>query len=224
MNKELLIQALTKALSGLVMICLLLFVPAGTLHYPQAWLFLAVLFIPMIIMGVILLKKDPELLRKRLNDKEEEDTQKAVVVASGLLFLSAFLIAGLNYRFKWHVLPMSVSYIASVIFLIGYGLYGECMRENAYLSRTVEVQEDQKVIDTGLYGIVRHPMYLSTVLMFSAMPLILGSFISFVIMLSGYLQVIAVRMKNEEELLEEGLQGYKEYKEKVRYKIIPYIW
>ena len=224
MDKELLIQALTKALSGLVMICLLLFVPAGTLDYPQAWLFLAVLFIPMIIMGIILLKKDPELLRKRLNDKEEEDTQKAVIVMSGLLFLSSFIIAGLNYRFKWHVLPMGMSYAASVIFLIGYALYGECMRENAYLSRTVEVQEDQKVIDTGLYGIVRHPMYLSTLLMFLPMPLILGSFISFVIMTLGYLRVISVRMKNEEEVLEEGLKGYKEYKEKVRYKIIPYIW
>ena len=223
MDKELIRQALLKATAGLLGVALLLFVPAGTLNYPQGWLFIAVLFIPMIILGVILLKKDPELLKKRLNDKEEESEQKAVVILSGLLFLAAFVVAGLNYRFQWKLLPFSVSILAAVVFLIGYGLYGECMRENSYLSRTVEVQENQKVIDTGLYGLVRHPMYMSTLLMFLSIPLILGSLLSFVIM-SGYIPVISLRIANEEKVLEEGLEGYREYKKKVRYKVIPHIW
>ena len=223
MDRKLLIQGLVKFLAGLVILGALLFIPAGTLAWPQAWRLLAILFIPIFIVGLVMLAKNPELLRKRLDAKEEEKEQKDVVKYSGLMFLAAFILAGLNFRFRWIVLPDWISRTAAVIFLISYGLYAEVMRENAYLSRTVEVQENQKVVDTGLYGIVRHPMYMSTLFLFLAMPLVLGSLISFLVMLL-YIPLIAKRIRNEEKVLEEGLEGYKEYKQKVKYKVIPFIW
>lgn len=184
---------------------------------------MGILFIPMFIAGLVMMKKSPDLLRKRLDAKEEQDEQKAVLVLSGLMFLAAFIVAGLNHRFQWIVLPDWVSYAAAVVFLLAYALYAEVLRENAYLSRTVEVQENQHVIDTGLYGVVRHPMYMSTLFLFFAMPLVLGSVISFAIMLL-YIPIIAKRISNEEEVLAEGLEGYSEYREKVKYKVIPFIW
>ena len=223
MDRKLLIQGLVKFLAGLVILGALLFIPAGTLAWPQAWRLLAILFIPIFIVGLVMMAKNPELLRKRLNAKEEEKEQKDVVKYSGLMFLAAFILAGLNFRFRWIVLPDWISRTAAVIFLISYGLYAEVMRENTYLSRTVEVQENQKVVDTGLYGIVRHPMYMSTLFLFLAMPLVLGSLISFLVMLL-YIPLIAKRIRNEEKVLEEGLEGYKEYKQKVKYKVIPFIW
>ena len=223
MDRKLLIQGLVKFLAGLVILGALLFIPAGTLAWPQAWRLLAILFIPIFIVGLVMLAKNPELLRKRLDAKEEEKEQKDVVKYSGLMFLAAFILAGLNFRFRWIVLPDWISRTAAVIFLISYGLYAEVMRENTYLSRTVEVQENQKVVDTGLYGIVRHPMYMSTLFLFLAMPLVLGSLISFLVMLL-YIPLIAKRIRNEEKVLEEGLEGYKEYKQKVKYKVIPFIW
>ena len=177
----------------------------------------------MFIAGLIMMKTSPELLRKRLNAREEEGEQKEVVLFSGLMFLAAFVLAGFNWRFGWIPLPKAVSYIAAVVFLLAYALYAQVLRENEYLSRTIEVQENQRVIDTGLYGIVRHPMYMSTVFLFLSMPLVLGSLISFVIMLA-YIPIIAKRIRNEEKVLEEGLKGYREYKNKVRYKVIPFIW
>ena len=223
MDRKLLIQGLVKFLAGLVILGALLFIPAGTLAWPQAWRLLAILFIPIFIVGLVMMAKNPELLRKRLDAKEEEKEQKDVVKYSGLMFLAAFILAGLNFRFRWIVLPDWISRTAAVIFLISYGLYAEVMRENTYLSRTVEVQENQKVVDTGLYGIVRHPMYMSTLFLFLAMPLVLGSLISFLVMLL-YIPLIAKRIRNEEKVLEEGLEGYKEYKQKVKYKVIPFIW
>lgn len=223
MNSKLLLQALAKFFCGLVIIGLLLFVPAGSLKYMQAWLFIGVLFVPMFIAGIIMIFKSPELLKKRLNAKEEESEQKAVLALSALMFLASFIVAGLNFRFGWIILPNLVSYAATVVFLFAYALYAEVMRENEYLSRTVEVQENQKVISTGLYGVVRHPMYMSTLLLFLAMPLVLGSIISFAIMLL-YIPIIAKRISNEEAVLEAGLEGYTEYKKKVKYKVIPYIW
>ena len=223
MNKKLFVQAITKFLMGVLLIGLLLFLPAGTFAYWQAWLLLGILFVPMFIAGLILMKKNPDLLRKRLNAKEEQSEQKEVVLLSGLMFLASFVIAGLNYRFSWIVLPDWVSYAAAVIFLLAYALYAEVLRENTYLSRTIEVQENQKVIDTGLYGIVRHPMYMSTLFLFLSMPLVLGSVISFVIMLA-YIPIISRRIRNEEQVLEEGLEGYREYKQRVRYKVIPFVW
>jgi protein-S-isoprenylcysteine O-methyltransferase Ste14 len=181
------------------------------------------LFVPMIVAGFVMMKKNPELLRKRLNVKEEQSEQKTVIVLSGVMFLAAFIVAGLNFRFGWIVLQNWIVYVATAVFLLGYILYAEVLRENAYLSRTVEVQENQKVIDTGLYGIVRHPMYMSTFLLFLSMPLVLGSVISFVIMLV-YIPIIAKRIRNEEQVLEEGLAGYSDYKKKVKYKVIPYVW
>ncbi|MEE1188290.1 MAG: isoprenylcysteine carboxylmethyltransferase family protein, partial [Acutalibacteraceae bacterium] len=192
-------------------------------HYPQAWLFLGILFIPMILVGIVLFVKSPELLEKRLDAKEEESEQRTVVALSGLMFLAAFIFAGLSFRFGWLMLPFPVSIAAAVVFLAGYAMYAEVLRENTYLSRTIEVQEDQKVIDTGLYGVVRHPMYLATVILFLSMPLILGSVISFLIMLF-YIPIIAKRIRNEEQVLEEGLPGYPEYKEKVKYRLIPFLW
>ena len=222
-NTKLFVQAVTRFLAGLLIVGLLLFLPAGTFAFWQAWLLIFILFVPMFIAGLIMMKKSPDLLRKRLNAKEEQTEQKTVILLSGLMFLSAFIAAGLNFRFKWIVLPGAVSLAAAVVFLLAYILYAEVMRENAYLSRTVEVQENQKVIDTGLYGIVRHPMYMSTLLLFLSMPLVLGSVISFVIMLA-YIPIISMRIRNEEQVLEEGLEGYKEYKQRVRYKVIPLIW
>ncbi|MBQ6583319.1 MAG: isoprenylcysteine carboxylmethyltransferase family protein [Mogibacterium sp.] len=223
MTGKLFVQAIVKVLSGIVILGLLLFPAAGTWAWPQAWLFLGILFIPMIIAGFVLMARNPELLRKRLNVKEEQEEQKAVILFSGLMFIAAFLLAGLSFRFGWLMLPRSISYAAAVIFLAAYLLYAEVLRENVYLSRTVEVQEDQKVIDTGLYGIVRHPMYMSTVLLFLSMPLVLGSVLSFAVMLL-YFPIIAKRIRNEEQVLEEGLKGYTEYKKKVKYKVIPFIW
>lgn len=223
MDKKLFIQAMTKFISGLFLVSILLFLPAGTLAFPQAWLLIAVLFLPMALAGAVMMRWSPDLLRKRLNMKEEQEEQKGVIFFSGLMFLAAFILAGLNYRFQWFMLPLWISYVAAAIFLAGYLLFAEVLRENAYLSRTVEIQEDQKVIDTGLYGIVRHPMYMSTLILFLAMPLILGSPLSFIIMLL-YIPIIGARMNNEEKVLEEGLKGYTEYKNRVRYRVIPFIW
>lgn len=223
MNKSLLIQALTKFLAGIVLVALLLFLPAASFAYWQAWLLMGILFVPMFFVGIILLLKSPDLLRKRLNAKEEDSEQKAVVAISGCLFLIAFIVAGLNWRFQWLLLPAWVVYAASALFVASYFLYAEVLRENAYLSRTIEVQENQKVIDSGLYGIVRHPMYAATAILFLAMPLVLGSLPSFVIML-GYIPVIVKRIRGEESVLEEGLAGYKAYKKKVKYRLFPFIW
>ena len=223
MDSKLFVKAITKFLSGLILVGLLLFLPAGTFAYPQGWLLMGILFVPMFIAGLIMMKKSPELLRKRLNVKEEQAEQKAVIALSGLMFLASFIIAGLNFRFGWIRLPLWVSYAAALLFLAGYVLYAEVLRENVWLSRTVEVQENQRVIDTGLYGIVRHPMYMSTLILFLAMPLVLGSVISFVIMLL-YIPIIAKRIRNEEQVLENGLEGYAEYRKRVRYKVIPFVW
>ena len=223
MDLKLFRQALIKFFAGLLIVGLLLFVPAGTFSYRQAWLLIGILFIPMFIAGLVMMKKCPDLLRKRLNVKEEQTEQKEVILLSGLMFLTAFIAAGLNFRFKWIILPDWVSYAAAVVFLISYALYAEVLRENAYLSRTVEVQENQQVIDTGLYGIVRHPMYMTTLLLFLSMPLVLGSVISFVIMLL-YIPIINKRIRNEEQVLEDGLKGYTDYEKRVRYRVIPFLW
>lgn len=223
MDAKLFGQAIGKFAAGLLLVGLLLFLPAGSFAYWQGWLLMGILFVPMFAAGLVMMKKSPELLRKRLSAREEQSEQKTVILLSGLMFLAAFVIAGLNYRFGWIVLPSWVSYAGAVIFLGAYALYAEVLRENAYLSRTVEVQENQKVIDTGLYGIVRHPMYMSTLLLFLAIPLVLGSVISFAVMLS-YIPIIAKRIGNEEKVLEEGLSGYREYKNRVRYRVIPFVW
>ena len=223
MDTKLFMQGIGKFVSGIVLIGLLLFLPAGTFAYWQAWLLIGILFIPMFVAGLIMIKKSPELLRKRLNVKEEQTEQKTVIALSGVMFLAAFVTAGLNIRFGWLVLPAWGSYAAAVVFLLAYAMYAEVLRENVWLSRTVEVQENQKVIDTGLYGIVRHPMYTSTLFLFLAMPLVLGSPISFVILLA-YIPIIAKRIRNEEQVLEEGLDGYTAYKQRVRYRLIPYVW
>ena len=223
MDLKLFTQAIFKFLGGLLIVGLLLFLPAGTFFWRQAWLLLGILFVPMFIAGLIMMKRAPDLLRKRLDAKEEEKEQKTVIVLSGLMFLAAFIVAGLNFRFRWIVLPVWVSWAAAVLFLLAYVLYAEVLRENVWLSRTVEVQENQKVVDTGLYGIVRHPMYMTTLLLFLSMPLVLGSVISFVIMLL-YIPIIAKRIRNEEQVLEGGLEGYAEYKKRIRYKVIPFVW
>ena len=208
---------------GVILLGVLIFVPAWSLHYWQGWLLMGILFVPMFVAGLILLSKNPELLRKRLNAKEQEAEQKTVVKLSGLLFIAAFVVAGLNWRMSWWVLSDWAVWVAAGLFLASYLLYAEVLRENTYLSRTIEVQDNQKVIDTGLYGIVRHPMYLATTVLFLAMPLVLASPISFFVML-GYIPVIAKRINNEEKVLEEGLEGYAEYKKKVKYRILPFIW
>jgi protein-S-isoprenylcysteine O-methyltransferase Ste14 len=223
MNKHLLIQALVKILAGIALVGSMVFLPAGSFAYWQGWLLMGVLFVPMFIAGIFMLVKNPELLRKRLNAKEKESEQKTVVALSGLLFIISFVTAGLNWRFDWCMLPYWAIWTATAIFILSYILYAEVLRENVYLSRTIEIQDGQKVIDTGLYGIVRHPMYMATVIMFLSMPLVMGSPISFIIML-GYLPVIAMRIRNEEKVLEAGLDGYKEYKTRVKYKVIPFIW
>ncbi|MBQ9425939.1 MAG: isoprenylcysteine carboxylmethyltransferase family protein [Erysipelotrichaceae bacterium] len=223
MDKQLFSQAIAKYLAGVVLVGVLIFLPAGTLNFRNGWILMAILFVPMFCAGMVMLYKSPDLLRKRLNAKEKEMEQKTVVALSGLMFLAAFILAGLNYRFRWTTLPDAVIYISAGLFLLSYVLYAEVMRENAYLSRTIEVQEDQTVVDTGLYGIVRHPMYAATLLLFLSMPLVLGSLPSFAVMLA-YIPIIVKRILNEEEVLEEGLKGYKEYKEKVRYRIIPFVW
>ena len=223
MDKGLLTQSLTKFLLGVILLGILLFLPAGSFRYWQGWLLMGILFVPMFVAGLVLMAVNPELLRKRLNAKEKEAEQKTVVALSGMLFFAAFVVAGLNWRFDMWVLHDWAVWVAAGLFLASYLLYAEVLRENAYLSRTIEVQEGQKVIDTGLYGIVRHPMYMATTVLFLAMPLVLASPLSFLIML-GYIPVIAKRIRNEEAVLEEGLEGYRDYEKRVKYRIIPRIW
>ena len=222
-KKGLFLQAIGKFLLGVIIIGLLLFLPAGSLQYWQAWLLMGILFVPMFCAGLVMLANNPELLRKRLSAKEEEKEQQTVVKLSGLLFVAAFVVAGFNWRFGWCVLPDWAVWVSAGLFLLCYLLYAEVLRENTYLSRTIEVQENQKVIDTGLYGVVRHPMYMATTVLFLAMPLVLASPLSFLIMLL-YIPLIAKRIKNEEMVLEVGLKDYKEYKRKVKYKVIPFVW
>ena len=223
MDTHLLRQALVKFFLGVLVLGLLIFLPAWSFHYWQGWLLMGILFVPMFVAGLVMMAKNPDLLRKRLNAKEQEAEQKTVVALSGLLFIAAFVVAGLNWRFDWWVLPDWAVWVAAGLFLASYLLYAEVLRENTYLSRTIEVQENQKVIDTGLYGLVRHPMYMATTILFLAMPLVLASPISFFIML-GYIPVIAKRIKNEEKVLEKGLEGYVDYEKKVKYRILPFIW
>ena len=223
MNKALFIRAISRFLAGLLLVALLLFIPAGTWNYPQGWLLMGILFAPMFIAGLVMMKKNPELLKKRLNVREEETEQRRVILLSGIMFLAAFISAGLSYRYKFLMLPAPASAAAAVVFLAAYALYAEVLRENTYLSRTVEVQENQKVIDTGLYGVVRHPMYMVTLFLFLAMPLVLGSLISFAILLF-YIPIIVKRILNEEQVLAEGLPGYRKYMEKVKYRLIPFVW
>lgn len=223
MTKQLLIQAFFKTGSGAILMGLLLFLPTGTVHYWNAWLLLAILFLPMLVVGIVLMRKAPDLLRKRLNTKETESDQITVIIGSSAMFVSGFILAGLDFRFGWLPLPRWVSIAAAVVFLIAYALYVEVLRENAYLSRTVEIQENQKVIDTGLYGIVRHPLYSVTLLLFLSIPLVLGSLISLVVFLF-YPFLIAKRIRNEEQVLEDGLAGYSEYKTRVKYRMIPFLW
>lgn len=223
MTKKLFIQAIGKFIFGVILLGVLVFVPAGTINYPNGWLLITVLFVPMFVAGLVMMFKNPELLKKRLNAKEEEKEQKTVVALSGAMFAAAFVAAGLSFRFKWLVLPKWAVMIGTIVFLLAYAMYAEVLRENAYLSRTVEVQENQKVIDTGLYGIVRHPMYSATLFLFLSMGIILGSLISFAILLL-YIPIIAKRIKNEEKVLEEGLEGYSEYKTRVKFKVIPFVW
>ena len=223
MDTNLLRQSLVKFFLGVILLGVLIFLPAWSFRYWQGWLLMGILFVPMFLAGLVMMARNPELLRKRLNAKEQEAEQKTVVKLSGLLFAAAFVVAGLNWRFGWWVLPEWAVWVAAGLFLASYLLYAEVLRENTYLSRTIEVQENQKVIDTGLYGIVRHPMYMATTVLFLAMPLVLASPISFFIML-GYIPVIAKRIKNEEKVLEAGLDGYTDYKKKVKYRILPFIW
>ncbi len=223
MNIKLFFQAITKFIFGVLLVGLLIFWPANTINYWNGWLFIGLLFIPMFFAGIVMMIKSPELLKKRLNAKEKENEQKQVLLFSGLMFLAGFIIAGLNYRYSWIILPNSVVIVSAILFILAYIIYAEVLRENTYLSRTIEVQENQKVVDTALDGIVRHPMYAATILLFLSMPLVLGSVISFAIFLV-YPFIIAKRIKNEEEVLEKELEGYLEYKKKVRYKMIPFIW
>lgn len=216
-------SALAKFLMGLLLVGILLFLPAGSFRYLNGWLFIGLLFLPMLLLGTVLLIKAPDLLEKRLNAKEEEAAQKAVVALSALLFVGGFVVAGLDFRFGWSHVPLWAVILASVILLASYALYGEVMRENAYLSRTVEVQENQKVVDTGLYGVVRHPMYAVTLWLFLAIPVVLGSWWSLLCFLP-YVAVLVVRIRNEERVLEEGLEGYAEYKKRVKYRLLPFVW
>lgn len=223
MTAKLFVQAIAKFLLGVVLVGVLIFWPAGTLAFAYGWVLMGILFIPMFGAGIVMMCKNPQLLQKRLDAKEKQREQSLVVKLSGLMFLVGFIVAGLGYRFGWYMLPQGVVIAASVVFLAAYVLYAEVLRENTYLSRTVEVQEGQKVIDTGLYGVVRHPMYSATILLFLAIPLVLGSVFSFIIFLV-YPLIIAKRVKHEEEFLEQELPGYREYKQKVKYRMIPFIW
>ena len=223
MDGKLFAQALLKFAAGVVVMGLLLFLPAGTFAWWQGWLLMGILFVPMFVAGFVMMAKAPDLLRKRLNNDEEEDEQKVVVALSGLMFIAAFVVAGLGVRFSWPMLPDWASWAGAVLFLASYALYAEVMRENAYLSRTIEVQEGQHVVDTGLYGIVRHPMYSATVVLFLSMPLVLGSAPAFAIMLL-YLPIIAMRIRNEEQVLRGGLEGYEEYTRRVKWRLVPHIW
>lgn len=223
MKMKLFVQAITKFILGVVLVGVLIFLPAGTIHYMNGWIFMGILFVPMFLAGIVMMFKNPGLLKSRLDAKEKQQEQNLVVKLSGLMFLGGFIVAGLGYRFGWYVLPKSIVVVASVLFLVAYILYAEVLRENTYLSRTIEVQENQKVIDTGLYGIVRHPMYSVTLLLFLSMPLVLGSVYSFLIFLT-YPFIIAKRIRHEEAFLEEELDGYCEYKQRVKYRLIPFIW
>ena len=220
---KLVMEALTKFTCGLLLVGLLIFLPAGTIRYTYGWLFVSLLFVPMLIAGFVMLYKSPEFLKRRLDAKEKQGTQKGVVAFSGLMFIAGFVVAGLDFRFSWSTIPTWVVITASVLFLLAYALYAEVMRENAYLSRTVKVEEGQTVVDTGLYGIVRHPMYAVTILLFLMIPLILGSWYA-LIAFALYPAIIIVRLKGEEDLLTRELPGYAEYKQKVKYRIIPFIW
>lgn len=223
MTKKLFVQAIVKYLAGIVLLGILIFLPAGTIHFPNGWLLMALLFIPMLGAGILMMIYDPSLLEKRLNAKEQQGEQKEVIWQSGVMFIAAFALAGLNFRFGWLSLPQWVVWAGSVLFLLAYLMWGEVLRENAWLSRTVEVQEGQVVIDSGLYGIVRHPMYAASVLLFLSMPLVLNSIFSFLVMLA-YLPLISKRILNEEKLLKKELPGYEEYMERVKYRLIPFIW
>ena len=223
MTLKLFFQALTKFLAGLLLVGVLLFLPARTFDFWQAWLFIGILFVPMFIAGIVLIVRQPELLRKRLDAKEQQQEQKWVVALSGLMFIAVFVVAGLSHRFGWYMLPDWAVFVATVVFLAAYALYAEVMRENVWLSRTIEVPHNQQVVSTGLYGIVRHPMYSATLLLFLSMPLVLASPWSFAIMLL-YIPIIALRIRNEEQVLERELKGYTEYKQRVKYKLIPFIW
>lgn len=223
MTKELFISAITKFAAGVVLIGVLIFLPAGTIHFPGGWLLMGILFIPMFLAGLVMMAKNPRLLRSRLNAREQQSEQSIVIKLSGLMFLCGFILAGLDFRFGWSNLPGWVNVLGALLFLIAYALYAEVLRENTWLSRTIEVQEGQTVVSTGLYGIVRHPMYAVTLLLFLSMPLVLGSVPAFVVFLA-YPAIITRRIRNEEELLERELPGYREYKQKVRWRLIPYIW
>ena len=223
MTTKLFIQAIIKFLAGFIFIGLLIFLPAGTFAFFNGWLFMVILFVPMFLAGIVMMFKNPALLKIRLNAKEKQREQNVVIKLSGIMFLIGFIVAGLDFRFNWFTLPKGVVIGGTIVFLIAYILYAEVLRENTYLSRTIEVQEKQKVIDTGLYGIVRHPMYSATLLLFLSMPLVLGSIYSFLIFLA-YPLIIAKRIKEEEKFLEEELEGYREYKQKVKYRLIPFIW
>lgn len=220
---KLFLEAIVKFTCGLLLVLALIFLPAGTVNYPYGWLLVGLLFVPMLIAGFVMLAKSPEFLKKRLDVKEKQATQKGVVAYAGLMFIAGFVVAGLDYRFGWSNMPQWVTIIAAVLFLFSYALYAEVMRENAYLSRTIRVEEGQKVVDTGLYGIVRHPMYAVTILLFLMMPLVLGSWYA-LIAFAFYPVIIIVRLKDEEDLLTRELPGYEAYKEKVKYRIIPFIW
>lgn len=223
MTKKLFFGAILKFILGVAVVGLLIFLPAGSFSYFYGWLLMGLLFIPMLIAGIVMMIKSPALLESRLNAKENQKEQGLVQKLSGLMFITGFVLSGLGYRFGWYVLPLWVVIVGAVLFVIAYAIYAEVLRENAYLSRTIEVQEGQKVIDTGLYGVVRHPMYSATILLFLAMPLILGSIFAFLVFLI-YPFIIAFRIKYEEEFLEKELEGYKEYKQKVKWRMIPFIW
>ena len=223
MDTKLLITGLTKYIAGVVLLGVLLFVPAGTLAWWRGWLLMGILFVPMLAAGFVMMAKAPDLLRKRLSVREEESEQRTVIALSGLMFLVAFVLAGLDHRFGWPTFPAAVSWAGAVVFLIAYALYAEVLRENAYLSRTIEVQEGQHVVDTGLYGIVRHPMYAVTLLLFLSMPVVLGSPFALIVMLA-YPAIIAKRIRNEEQVLSAGLDGYVDYMERVRWRLVPFIW
>lgn len=223
MTAKLFFQAIAKFMAGVVLVGLPIFLSAGTFSFFNGWLLMGILFVPMFLAGIVMMLKNPELLQKRLNAKEKQEEQSVVIKLSGLMFLCGFIVSGLGFRFSWYILPRNVVLVFAVLFLLAYILYAEVLRENTYLSRTIEVQENQKVIDTGLYGIVRHPMYSATLLLFLSMPLVLGSVYSFLIFLA-YPFIIAKRIKGEEEFLEKELAGYREYKQKVKYRLIPFIW
>ena len=223
MTKKLFFEAIIKFICGIILIGLLIFIPAGTLYYFNGWLFMGILFIPMLIAGIIMMIKNPSLLKSRLDAKEKQKEQNLLIKLSGLMFIVGFILAGLDFRFKWLELPTFVPYIFACLFLLAYLMWAEVLRENTYLARTIKVTDGQKVIDTGLYGVIRHPMYTATLILFLSMPLVLGSLISFFVFLF-YPILIICRIINEEKFLEKELNGYKEYKKKVKYRLIPFIW